>query len=621
MELKKELGLLEVFCIASGAMISSGLFILPGLAHARAGPAVIASYLIAGLLAMTGMLSQAEIVSAMPKAGGTYFYVKRTMGPAMGTVEGLVTWFSLTLKSSFALVGMAAFTGYLIDVDIRLIALALSVMFTAVNLLGIRGAGRTQVALVVGLLAVLVFYVIKGLPSIDIRNLEPFNPYGAAAVFSTAGFVFVSYGGLLKVAGISEEVKDPGRVVPLAIILALIVVTVLYVATVFVTAGVLGAGRLDVSLTPISDGAAEFIGGWGRIVLGIAAMMAFISTANAGIMAASRYPLALSRDHLLPGFLSRINERFGTPHISILITGSAMVVFLFLRLEILVKSASAVMILTYLYSCLAVIILRESRLQNYQPVFRSPLYPWVQIGGIAGTLVLLFSMGSIALTAGGGALAAGFGLYWVYGRIRAGREFALLHIIERITAKELTTRSLETELKEIIRERDDIVKDRFDHLIERAIVLDIPGRLNTSELFALVVDEMAGRLDVEKAVMMQLLHEREMDSSTVLTPRLAIPHIVVEGEGKFEILLARCREGVRFSDEAPDVRAVFVLAGTRDERNFHLRALTGLAQIVSDPRFDEKWIRARNAEDLRDLILLGKRRRVPAGPDRPGGSR
>ncbi|HUV36646.1 MAG TPA: amino acid permease, partial [Patescibacteria group bacterium] len=85
MKLKKELNLLDVFCFASGAMISSGLFILPGLAHARAGPAVFVSYVLAGLLAMTGMLSQAELVSAMPKAGGTYFYVRRTMGPAVGT--------------------------------------------------------------------------------------------------------------------------------------------------------------------------------------------------------------------------------------------------------------------------------------------------------------------------------------------------------------------------------------------------------------------------------------------------------------------------------------------------------------------------------------------------------
>jgi amino acid transporter/mannitol/fructose-specific phosphotransferase system IIA component (Ntr-type) len=608
-ELKRELGLLDVFCLASGAMISSGLFILPGMAHSRAGPAVIASYFLAAMFALTGLLSQAEIVSAMPKAGGDYFYVKRTMGPAMGAVNGLVIWFSLTLKSAFALVGMAAFTAYLVDFDVRLIALALCAVFVTINLVGIKEAAKVQVALVTGLLAALVFYIVRGAPSVTVERLAPFSPYGLGAVLSTAGFVFISYGGLLKVASVAEEVRDPGKVVPLGMILSLLVVGILYVSVVFVTAGVLDDRVLDMSLTPISDGAFVFLGSKGRIILGVAAIFAFISTANAGIMAASRYPLALSRDGLLPGLFGRVNSRFCTPHFSVLATGLVMVIFLFFRLDVLVKAASAVMILTYSFSCLSIIILRESRLQNYQPVFRAPLYPWIQIVGIAGSVFLLVGMGKTALTTAAAALLSGFVIYWVYGRIRSGREFALLHLIERLTAKELTTRTLESELKEIIRERDDIVKDRFDELIEKAIVMDVSGPLKAAEFFAMVADEMAEGLGIEKAIMMKLLHDRERDSSTVLTPGLAIPHIVVPGEGRFDIMLARCREGVEFSEEAPEIKAVFVLAGSRDERNFHLRALAGLAQIVQDPRFEDRWAGAKGGEDLRDLILLGKRRR------------
>ncbi|MCK4550090.1 MAG: PTS sugar transporter subunit IIA, partial [Candidatus Krumholzibacteria bacterium] len=303
------------------------------------------------------------------------------------------------------------------------------------------------------------------------------------------------------------------------------------------------------------------------------------------------------------------NERFKTPHFSILVTGIVMSIFLFFKLDVLVKAASAVMILTYSFSCVSLIILRESKLQNYQPVFKSPLYPWLQIAGIVGSVFLLVGMGRTALTTAAAAILFGFLVYWVYGRIRSGREFALLHIIERITAKELTTRSLESELKEIIRERDDIVKDRFDHLIEKAIVMDVAGPLKAAEFFVMVADEMADRLGIEKAIMMKLLHDREKDSSTVLTPCLAIPHIVVAGKGRFEIMLARCRDGVEFSESAPNIRAIFVLAGSPDERNFHLRALAGLAQIVQDAHFEDKWVKAKGREDLRDLILLGKRRR------------
>lgn len=609
MELKKELNLLDVFCIASGAMISSGLFILPGLAHAQAGPAVVVSYLLAGLLASTGVLSQAELVSAMPKAGGTYFYVRRTMGPAVGTVDGFITWFSVSLKSAFALVGMSAFTALIVDIDIHIITILFCLIFIVINLIGIKEAGRTQVILVLGLLAILLFYVTRGLPAINVKHFEPFAPKGITAVFSTAGFVFISYGGLLKIASIAEEVKDPGRNIPLGMIFSLLVVGILYMLVVFVTTGVLGAAELDHSLTPISDGAAAFMGKFGKITLSIAAILAFISTANAGIMAASRYPLALSRDGLLPEPLGKINAKFKTPHISILATGVFIIIALFLKLDILVKVASTVLILTFMFSCFSIIILRESRLQNYQPLFRAPLYPWIQIIGIIGFGFLLFEMGKAALLTSSIIIVSGLFVYWFYGRIRTEREFALLHLIERITAKELTTRSLETELKEIIRERDDIVKDRFDRVIERSTVLDIDRAISVDEFFKLVAEAMAEGLKMEPEVLSRLILDREMESSTVLNQDLAIPHIVIEGEHTFEILLARCKKGIVFSESTPAVHAVFVLIGTRDERNFHLRTLASIAQIVQDPHFEEKWMAAKDKEALCDIVLLGKRQR------------
>ena len=609
MKLKKELNLFDIFCITSGAMISSGLFILPGLAHAQAGPAVFISYFLAGLLAITGMLSQAELASAMPKAGGTYFYVTRTLGPAVGTVDGLITWFSLSLKSAFALVGMSAFTILLINLDIRLIGVVLCLIFILINLIGIKEAGTVQIVLVLGLFAALLLYIILGLPAIKAQNLLPFAPKGFSAILSTAGFVFVSYGGLLKIASLAEEVKNPGKTIPLGMILSHLIVTLLYMIVVFVTTGVLSGDKLDYSLTPISDGAAVFMGGWGKIFFGIAAILAFVSTANAGIMSASRYPLALGRDGLLPEFLGSVNQRFKTPHFAILITGLFMIVVLFLRLTILVKVASTVLILTYMFSCLSVIIMRESHLQNYQPIFRAPLYPWIQIIGLIGFGFLLFEMGREALLISVIFIVGGLFIYWFYGRIRTSQEYALLHLIERITAKELTTHSLETELKEIIRERDEIVKDRFDHIIEESPVLDINQAIKLEEFFRLVAESMSDRLDIKADVLFQSLINRERENTTVLNPDLAVPHIIIDGEHKFDILLARCKQGILFSKKAPKVHSVFVLVGTRDERNFHLRALASIAQIVQEFSFERKWMKAKNKETLRDIVLLGKRRR------------
>ncbi|MFP4058787.1 MAG: amino acid permease [Candidatus Brocadiia bacterium] len=611
-QLGKGLGLVHIFSLASGAMISSGLFILPGLAYAQAGPAVVVSYFLAGLFATTGMLSIAELTTAMPRAGGDYFFVTRGMGPGVGTVAGLLTWFSLSLKSAFALVGMGAFAALAVGVGGTAAAAVLCVGFMGLNLVGTREAAWVQVGLVAALLVLMAVYVGEGVFAVKVGRFEPFAPHGLAAVLSTAGLVFVSYGGLLKIASMAEEVRNPGRNIPLGLILSLVVVTVLYTLMVFVTTGVMEGETLSGSRTPISDGAAAFLGRGGAVALGIGAVLAFVSTANAGIMAASRYLLALSRDGLLPRRLSAVNRRFGTPHVAVLLTGGFVLVSLLLDLRILVESASTVLLLSYLLANLSVIVLRESGVQNYRPSFRSPLYPFAQVVGALGSAFLIFEMGEEAFAISAVLVLAGFATYWFYGRRGGERESALLHLIERLTAKELVRGSLEAELKQIIRERDEIVEDRFDRVIEACPVLDCEGPTSAGELFARVGEALGPRLGVEAGQLRELLVAREAESSTVLGPGLAIPHVVVEGEGKFEVLLARCRQGVRFSPQAPAVRAVFVLVGTRDERNFHLRALSAVAQVVQDPDFEGRWRAARGEQALRDVVLLAKRRRHQA---------
>jgi amino acid transporter len=523
----------------------------------------------------------------------------------------------------------------------HIIAVTFCLIFIFINLIGIKEAGRTQVVLVVGLLALMILYVIAGLPAVKVSKFEPFAPNGFAAVFFTTGFVFVSYAGLLKIASVAEEIKNPTRNIPLGMILSLLVVSILYTLIVFVTTGVVEAESLSRSLTPISDGAFIVMGPAGRIALAIAAILAFLSTANAGIMTAARSLVPLSNDGLLPSSLGKINTRFGTPHNSLLVTGLFVIIALFLKLEILVEAASVVLILTNMLSCISVIILRESRIQNYQPSFRAPLYPWLQIIGIVGFGFVLLEMGKEALSISFILIISGLFVYWLYGRIRANREYALLHLVERITAKELTTYTLETELREIIRERDQIVKDRFDHLIEKSIILDIEKPMSAEDFFKLVAKEMSPMVDVEESVLLQALIDREKQSSTVIGGNLAIPHIIIQpgwtlaegrfdfvqssGLGRFDILIARCKDGIVFSknksqgnqSEAPDwinpnsigVTAAFVIMGTKDERNFHLYCLAAIAQIVQEPSFEKKWMAARNKEALRDIILLSKRKR------------
>ncbi|MDP8203859.1 MAG: amino acid permease [Candidatus Tenebribacter mawsonii] len=616
--LNKELGLLSVFSIAAGAMISSGLFILPGLVYSKSGPAVILAYLLAGILVLPSMFSKAELATAMPKSGGTYFFVNRSMGAGFGTIAGISAWFSLAFKSAFALVGIGAFASIIYpDItifQIKLIAVGFCILFTIINLKSTKHAGKLQVFMVLFLILLLIYYVIKGVPHIDNRHFDVFMKGDLKTLFMTAGMIFISYGGLTKIASVAEEVKNPSRNIPLGMILAFVIVTIIYVLVVFVTVGVLGDKLLlpapkYYSLTPISDGAAIFAGNFGIYALSIAALLAFFSTANAGIMAASRNPMAMSKDNLLPSFFGKVNKKFKTPVNAILFTSIFMIIVIFLPLEVLVKTASTMMLLLYIFVNIAVIIMRESGIQNYRPKFRSPLYPWLQIIAVFVYIFLIIEMGSLPLIMTAVFIISGLLWYWFYGSIRSNKESALLQLVKRIKAKDLITTSLDTELKEIIRERDNIQKDRFDKLIETAIILDVDSSLSKEDFFKLIADKVCVNIDKSAEYFLNKLIEREAESSTALTDSLAIPHIIIEGEKKFNILLARCREGIYFNDEAQNINTVFVITGTRDERNFHLQALAAIAQIVQNSNFEKKWMKAKNIEALRDIVLLGDRRR------------
>ena len=614
---QKDLGFFDLFCIASGAMISSGLFVLPGLVYAKIGPASFLAYLIAALLVIPAMLSKAELATAMPKSGGTYFFVDRSMGPGFGTLAGLSSWFSLSFKSAFALLGIGAFAVLVFPTmgpwQIKAIAAGFCVIFGLLNLRSTKHAGRLQIVLVAGLIALLLLYIAWGLPEMKTRNLTPFATGSTRDLFAAAGLIFISYGGLTKVASVAGEARDPARTVPLSMIASFVVVSIIYVLAVLATVGLLGENLVangKPSLTPLSDGGQVIMGTTGKVLLAVAAVLAFVSTGNAGIMTASRVPMAMSNDNLLPKFFGTVDERHGTPRNAILMTtGFMLCVVLFLELEMLVKTASTIMILLFASVNLSVILMRESRVLSYKPKFRSPGYPWMQIFGILAYGFLLFEMGRGPILLTLGFLAVGLLWYWVYGRINSNRVSALVHLVRRITARELRYDVLNSELKEILLERDEIVEDRFDGLVRQAIVLDLPGPLPMQDLMVAIAAALAPRIGMTEEEARQLLLAREEESSTVLAPGLAVPHVIVPGDHHFELMLVRCHDGAQFPDVEEPVEALFVLAGTADERNFHLKALMSIAQIVQQEGFLRKWRAASQQDGIRDFVLLSERSR------------
>jgi len=618
-QLKKQLGLLDVFAVAAGAMISSGLFVLPYIAFAKAGPAVILSYLFASLLVLPSVFSKAELATAMPRAGGTYFYIERSFGPIFGLFSGLAGWFSLALKSAFAVVGMAVlvevvlqevFPVQLSGWHLKAIGVACCLVFTGLNIVSVKHTSRFQVLLVAVLLVILGFFVVFGGRTIETRRYAGFLDKGWLAVFATAGLVFVSFGGLTKVASIAEEVKQPGRNLPVGMLLAWFVVTVFYIGVIAVTVGVVGGQELEASRLPISLAASKFLGFGGFALLSLAAIAAFVTTANGGILAASRSPMAMSRDQLLPPPLARVNRRFGTPHISILLTGGFMVAaIVFLDVESLVKTASTLKIILFILVNASVIMMRESRIQSYRPRFKSPLYPYPHIFAVVAYSALIIDMGKIPLVIT--AVFVGLSAAWfaLYVSRRVSRASAVMHVVERVTDRALKTVTLENELRDILIERDDIIEDRFDRLIRDCEILDIRGTRPAEKVFRKVSTILAERLQTDEYVLFEKFLHREAEANTVVQPGFAIPHIVVEGDNKFDILLVRARDGIDFPQVEDPVKVMFVLVGSRDERNYHLRALMAIAQIAQEKNFEQRWLAARDAEGLRNLVLLSTRKR------------
>ena len=311
-ELQRNLGLSAVLTVSLGAMIGSGIFVLPGLGAKVAGPAVILAYFLAGLVVLPAAISKSEMATAMPRAGGAYLFIDRAMGPLVGTVAGFGVWFALVFKSAFALVGLGGYLKFFLDLPVLTVAVVLALALSLINMVGVKQSGGFQTVVVFGVLAVLGYFVATGVPGVERSAVTPFLPEGFKGLLSATGLVFVSYAGVTKVASVAEEVKDPGSVLPRGILGSITLMLVLYPAIVWVIVGNLPMTDLAGNPTPVSATAEVFMGRFGAGLISAAAVLALISMANAGLLSSSRYPFAMARNRLAPAAFATIYQRTGT---------------------------------------------------------------------------------------------------------------------------------------------------------------------------------------------------------------------------------------------------------------------------------------------------------------------
>ncbi len=552
--LKKDLGLFDVYAISTGAMFSSGFFLLPGLAAAETGSSVVIAYFLAGLMIIPAMVSQAELATAMPRAGGAYFFVDRAMGPLMGMVAGLGTWVALVLKSAFALIGMGAYLTIVVDLPIKPVAVALTVAFGVLNLVGAKESSRLQAILVATLLGILSFFVVQGLiasygapQGLDAwRDPDTFMPNGFEGIIGTVGLVFVSYAGLTKVASVAEEVDRPDRNIPLGMFLSLLTATTVYCLGVFVMTVVLEPAAFYEDLTPVATAADAFMtwlpGSTGMLLMVVAAIAAFASTGNAGVLSASRYPLAMARDGLVPRGLSKISAK-GTPARAVVLTAVAMVIVLLLfDVAVVAKLASAFQLLLFSLISLAVIVMRESKLEFYQPGFNSPLYPWMQIAGVIIPLWLIWELGPTAIGFSIGAVVVAIIGFRLSPASKVVRRGAIRHVFERLGRERHP--ELDHELRRVISDKGLRQEDEFEPLIKDALWLSIKGRAAFDDVVWQASNMLGARLGLDPEELSDCFLEETRIGMIPIEDEGAVPHHLYHGVNNHQMLLVHVEGGV-----------------------------------------------------------------------------
>ncbi|KQC30704.1 APC family permease [Flagellimonas eckloniae] len=419
-KLERSLSLTSVIAISIGGMLGSGIFVLPGLAAAKTGSSVWLAYLLAAVCILPAAFSKSELATAMPSSGGTYVYIERAFGPLFGTIAGIGLWLSLLFKSAFALVGFGAYLSILINIDSGLtkyVAVTFLVLILFLNILGVKKVGKVQIFIVSISLISLALILMFGIPRTSAELLDPFMTEGKLGLFSTVAFVYISYAGVTKVAAIAGEIKNPGTNLPLAMILSLFIMTVIYVSVAFVLVGNLPLGELKTDIKPIYSIAKLLGGNYVGYIASVVGIITLISMANSGVLAASRFPFAMAIDKLLPDFMGKIHAKYLTPVVTIVMTCFLMaMVIIFLDVEKIAKLASAFMVMMFILVNACVIVLRETSAQWYKPEYRSPLYPLVQLFGIFSGVALLVFLGSGPMLAIVGIFLLGLIIYYFFGR-------------------------------------------------------------------------------------------------------------------------------------------------------------------------------------------------------------
>ncbi len=433
--LKRVLGTSGLLLMGVGAIIGAGIFILTGIASALyAGPGIILSFVIAGVACLFTALCYAEFASMIPVAGSAYTYSYATLGELFAWIIG---W-DLILEYLLIVAAVAVgWSGYIVNIftslglnlppqlinppgiDGGIINIPAVVIIAGITWLLIRGAkqsSQVNTVIVVIKLAVILLFITIGVNYIHPANYHPFLPYGWTGVFKGAAIIFFAYIGFDAITTAAEEVKNPKKTFPIAILGSLIISSILYIAVSGVLNGIFPYYTYKETAAPVAFALANLGIQWANIVISIGALCGITSVLLVSFFGQSRVFFAMSRDGLLPEFFSRLHKDFRTPTNGIIVVGIVgSLIAAFLPITELAQLVNIGTLAAFIIVSAAVIILRIQKPELERP-FKTPLVPLVPILAILFCLFLVTELPTITHIRFIVWLAIGLAIYYFYGR-------------------------------------------------------------------------------------------------------------------------------------------------------------------------------------------------------------
>lgn len=348
-ELLRTLTLKDAVGVGLGAIIGAGIFVVTGVAAGVSGPAFIIGLLAAGIIASFNALSSAQLASIYPHSGGTYEYGYRLLNPAFGFSAGWMFLISKLSAAGVVAIGFGSYFHQLVPVTSPLTVSIIAVVFlTGANYFGIKKAGILNLVIVSVTLFSLFYLVFSGIPAIRTENFKPFAPFGISGIAEAAALLFFAFTGYARIATLAEEVSEPKKTIPKAIIITIVTALILYAAVSMVAIGVIGSERMAESKSPLQMVADALSTPAINTIVTIGASTAMLGVLLSQILGISRMMLAMGRRNDLPPFFQTIHPHYRVPHLGIIITGVIILLMTIIgSFEFIIRAATFTILLYY----------------------------------------------------------------------------------------------------------------------------------------------------------------------------------------------------------------------------------------------------------------------------------